>query len=266
MKKKVTLRDIAEEAGVSVATVSYIINNRDDQCISEATRKKVLQIVNLYGYRMNFHAKSISQGRTNVIGLYLGHGSFALKRAEHFLLIRRLTRALKERGLALRVIDNTETSRLEWCDAAVCCDAEESFFKTVTEANFCPVIAFDMLYDDLLFCQINSNYEKIRSVADEIFGGEPYTVVCSEQTNERLAREIGETFENIVFATCFEDISSIENKNIVALGEMLGQYCKSLGKEVLSIDMASREKIDKLIECLEATVGRTGDVPHDIRI
>lgn len=266
MKKKVTLRDIAEEAGVSVATVSYIINNRDDQCISEATRKKVLQIVNLYGYQINFHAKSISSGRTNIVGLYLGHGSFALKRADHFLLIRRLAKALKEKGLSLRVIDNTETSRLDWCDAAICCDAEESFFATVTEANFCPVIALDMLYDDRLFCQINSNYKKIRAVADEIFGGEGYTVICSEQTNVPLEAELRETFPDIVFATKFEDVNAVGAKNVVALGEMLGQYCKSLGKDVLSIDMASHEKIDKLIECLEATIGRTGDVPHDIRV
>ena len=146
MKKKVTLRDIAEEAGVSVATVSYILNNRDDQCISEATRKKVLQIVNLYGYKINFHAKSISSGKTNIVGLYLGHGAFALKRADHFLLIRRLAKSLKDKGLSLRVIDNTETSRLDWCDAVICCDAEESFFKTeyFSESNS---ITFAVTFD-----------------------------------------------------------------------------------------------------------------------
>ena len=47
MEKKVTVKDVAREAGVSVATVSYIMNNRTDQKISEATRKKVLQIANL---------------------------------------------------------------------------------------------------------------------------------------------------------------------------------------------------------------------------
>ncbi len=69
MKNKVTLRDIAKEANVSVATASYVLNNRDDQSISEATRKKVLQIANLYGYKLNFPAKCISSGKTNIIAM-----------------------------------------------------------------------------------------------------------------------------------------------------------------------------------------------------
>ena len=47
MEKKPTVKDVAKQAGVSVATVSYIMNDRKDQKISEATRKKVLQIANL---------------------------------------------------------------------------------------------------------------------------------------------------------------------------------------------------------------------------
>ena len=58
MEKKVTVRDVAKEAGVSVATVSYIMNNRTDQKISEETRKKVLQIANLLNYKPSSVAKS----------------------------------------------------------------------------------------------------------------------------------------------------------------------------------------------------------------
>ena len=69
MDKKVTVKDVAREAGVSVATVSYIMNNRTDQKISDSTRKKVLQIANLLNYRPSHAAVSLATGRTNVIGV-----------------------------------------------------------------------------------------------------------------------------------------------------------------------------------------------------
>ena len=52
--KRPTIYDVAREAGVSAATVSYVINGRDDQKISDATRKKIMQIVNLFEDEENF--------------------------------------------------------------------------------------------------------------------------------------------------------------------------------------------------------------------
>ena len=68
-EKKITVRDVAKEAGVSVATVSYILNNRPDQKISATTRKKVLQIANLLNYKPSHAAKSLAEGRNNIIGI-----------------------------------------------------------------------------------------------------------------------------------------------------------------------------------------------------
>lgn len=71
MEKKVTIRDVAREAGVSVATVSYVLNNRSDQKISAETKKKVLQIANLLQFTPSYAAKILTTGKSHIIGILL---------------------------------------------------------------------------------------------------------------------------------------------------------------------------------------------------
>ncbi|MFA5524129.1 MAG: LacI family DNA-binding transcriptional regulator [Tissierellales bacterium] len=61
---------IAEIAGVSIATVSKILNGKD-QAISEATRQKVLEIVEKEGYIPNAIAKSLKKNYTKTLGLII---------------------------------------------------------------------------------------------------------------------------------------------------------------------------------------------------
>ena len=62
-----TLKEIAKLAGVSSATVSYVLNNSAP--VSEKTRKNVLRIVHETGYTSNTIAKSLRTNKTNTIGL-----------------------------------------------------------------------------------------------------------------------------------------------------------------------------------------------------
>jgi LacI family transcriptional regulator len=63
----VTLKDIAERAGVTSATVSMVINNKPN--ISEATRKKVLKIAKELNYYPNVIARGLATKKSNSIGV-----------------------------------------------------------------------------------------------------------------------------------------------------------------------------------------------------
>lgn len=62
-----TMRDVARVAGVSVKTVSNVVN--DFPHVSAATRARVLAAIDDLGYQMNFTARSLSLGRTGMITL-----------------------------------------------------------------------------------------------------------------------------------------------------------------------------------------------------
>jgi LacI family transcriptional regulator len=64
----ITLKDIAKMANVSIATVSKVLNNKGR--VSEKTKKKVLEIIEQYGYTPDFHARNMSRkNKTLVIGV-----------------------------------------------------------------------------------------------------------------------------------------------------------------------------------------------------
>ena len=71
MKKYTGMKDIAKLANVSRTTVSFVLNNRTDIKISEATRKKVLDIAKKLDYYPHAIATSLVKKKTRTIGLVL---------------------------------------------------------------------------------------------------------------------------------------------------------------------------------------------------
>lgn len=65
--KKYSIKDIAKISGVSVATVSRVINNNGR--FSEETRKKVEKVITDTGYQPNYSAKSLRMNRSLSIGI-----------------------------------------------------------------------------------------------------------------------------------------------------------------------------------------------------
>ena len=67
----VTMKDIAERAGVSRTTVSFVLNGRchKDQRVSEAVQKKVLDAAEELGYVRNDLVLSLVKGRSYVVGI-----------------------------------------------------------------------------------------------------------------------------------------------------------------------------------------------------
>jgi LacI family transcriptional regulator, galactose operon repressor len=64
---RVTIREVADEAGVSIATVSRVLNGRDD--VAPETRELVSRVIQQRGYVANRSARGLSAGRTGLVGV-----------------------------------------------------------------------------------------------------------------------------------------------------------------------------------------------------
>ncbi len=69
MQKKVTIYDIAREAGVSTATVTRVV--RGDGNVKAATRDKVQQIIDAHAYTPSASAQQLERGQTKMIALVM---------------------------------------------------------------------------------------------------------------------------------------------------------------------------------------------------
>ena len=63
-----TLKDIAEMAGVSTMTVSNVINGKTSR-VSQKTRDKINSIIEEYNYVPNMNARSLSNNSSHIIGV-----------------------------------------------------------------------------------------------------------------------------------------------------------------------------------------------------
>ena len=68
MEFNMTLKDIAEMAGVSTMTVSNVINGKTSR-VSQKTRDKINSIIEEYNYVPNMNARSLSNNSSHIIGV-----------------------------------------------------------------------------------------------------------------------------------------------------------------------------------------------------
>ncbi len=69
MSDRVTMADVAREVGVSVMTVSRVVNDKGD--VSEGTRQRVLDAIEQLGYRPSAIARSLATRHTGTLGLVI---------------------------------------------------------------------------------------------------------------------------------------------------------------------------------------------------
>jgi len=66
----VTMRDVSAMAGVSISTVSHVVNNT--RAVPDGTRKKVLEAIRSTGFLPNTIARSLKRAETRTLGLAIG--------------------------------------------------------------------------------------------------------------------------------------------------------------------------------------------------
>ncbi len=95
------LDEIAALAGVSRTTASYVINGKADQYrISQATRDKVMAVVNAHNYQPDSRAASLRGGQTKTLGFILPD----LENASYAKLAKRLEQGARAQGYQLLIV------------------------------------------------------------------------------------------------------------------------------------------------------------------
>ena len=101
---KVTLKDIAREVGLSVTSVSLVLNNRPCK-VSETSRRKILEVARRKGYVPNQIARSLVMQHTDTIGLIIPN----IESRFFASLAKNIELKCRERGYAL-IITNSDDS------------------------------------------------------------------------------------------------------------------------------------------------------------
>lgn len=110
-KKRPTIADIAEAAGVSKGAVSYALNGKAG--VSEQTRTRILEIAARMGWHPSSAARALSDGRSGAIGLVVDRPAWVLGIEPFFMqLISGVEAGLAATGTAL-LLQVTEDAAAE---------------------------------------------------------------------------------------------------------------------------------------------------------
>lgn len=160
------IKQIAKTAGVSISTVSRVLNNHP--YVKEEKRKRVLDAVEELNYAKNINAVHLIRGKTYTIGVMLpfinlpyfstiieGIGNEALLAGYHINLCQTNYDSIEE----IRVL---EMMKMKQFDGMIICSRTSSWEQIEPFAKFAPIISCEKMKHPLISSIYVDHYEGFR--------------------------------------------------------------------------------------------------------
>ena len=263
--EKITIKDVARLADVSVATVSYIINGIHEDRYTEETKHKVLQIVNLYNFRPSRLAQSFALSKSRNVIILTGKHESILQKAESYDFLRLFCKTFERLGYNLIMRTYLEDTRIDMADAIMCVGTEEEKFRRVARENFVPLISIDGKINDQLFFQIYQDFNHVLKEGERQFGKDNFHVVLVDMYNQTLKDEICELSDKIVFISD-NDVSNLPGGNIVTVHSSLANLNVFKDRNVLLVPANTQARIDAIIDCFNKATERVQGTIHTVKV
>ena len=102
-KSRVTIYEVAQMSGVSLATVSRVINNSDT--VKEETKRKVMSVIRKLGYKPSGLAQALATNKTTNIGLIIPSANYVYLSN----LLNGICEVCKAKGFSLEVFTTSHS-------------------------------------------------------------------------------------------------------------------------------------------------------------
>ncbi|MBD5585100.1 MAG: LacI family transcriptional regulator [Clostridia bacterium] len=263
--EKITIKDIARLAGVSVATVSYIINGKHEDRYTEETKRKVLQIVNLYDFHPSRLAQSFALSTSRSVIILIGKHESILQKAESYDFLRLFCKTFERLGYNVIMRTHLEATRIDTADAIICVGMEEDKFRHLARENYVPLLSVDGKINDELFFQVYQDFSHLLKVGEKEFGKDNFSVVLVDMYNETLKEEIRALSDKIVFIGD-DDISKLPTGNVVTANSSLKSLGVRYNSNMLFVPANTQARVDAILDCFNKATERVQGTTHTVRV
>lgn len=239
--RKVTMRDIAKDCGISVATVSYVLNHSEKEKISHETRLKVMESATRLHYEP--HAvRASSKTRSGLIGVIINlkETNSVGKKMLYYDLAAELSNQLRIIGYETILITTHNLSqdmgvvKKHSLDAVFMIDTDNRTVRKITEGYYVPILFMDCMVNDPLFCEIRPNYDTLFSQAKTLLQTEqPFLLTedfCCQYLMEQFSQYFltKDIFVNSANASLSAFLESHAGRRGIVLGDMLGVQAQQI--------------------------------------
>ncbi len=238
--KRVTMKDIAIEAGVSTATVSYVLNYSEKEKISHETRMRIFEAANKLKYVPNMTAKSLASQRSYLVGIILNMGGKDKKSKvyQYYDLAREIQRCLYPKGYDVVLLSTKEMEKdysigqKRSLDAVFVMDMDEESIKAIASQYYVPAIFIEGYIADPIFCKILTSYESVLKQAEEQLGSNYYVIMedhANKNVLQTIAKKVPEKniFINRYDASLIQFLQEHYNQKGLVIGEILGMQVEN---------------------------------------